>query len=171
VKKIFLVGLPGSGKSTLGRQLGEFLSLKFIDLDVEIEKVEGKRIKDIFHEQGEQLFRKIEHDTFLQFIENNQSFILATGGGTPCFFDHMERMNKSGLTVYLSTPVEMIVERIKENEDRPLMEGVDVRTKISSLLDDREQFYEKAALRLEAWKLSFEEIKQVIEKAARSRFS
>ena len=155
----------------MGQQLGEALSLKFIDLDVEIEKREGELIKDIFQLKGEQAFREIEHNTLLSVTKNHQSFILATGGGTPCFFDHMEYMNQEGLTVYLSAPVEVIVERIKGNHDRPLVAGQDVREKIVSLLKDREQFYEKAAIRLEAWKISLEELQQKIEKAASSRFN
>ena len=82
MKNIFLVGMPGSGKSTVGRILAKQLAMDFYDLDAEIESATGKTIAEIFSEGEEDLFRKIEAATLLKTITNQKSFVMAAGGGT-----------------------------------------------------------------------------------------
>ncbi|MFM8739263.1 MAG: shikimate kinase, partial [Cytophagales bacterium] len=98
--KIFLIGLPGSGKTTLGKQLAERLNIRFVDLDTEIEKSEGESIALIFKRFGEDHFRKAESTQLQKWANLNEDFVMATGGGAPCFFDNMEVMNQSGTTIF-----------------------------------------------------------------------
>ena len=88
--KIYLIGLPGCGKSTLGKQLSQKLNIPFIDLDAQIEKEERMLIKEIFKLRGESTFRKIESHLLKKISEENEQFVMATGGGAPVFFDNME---------------------------------------------------------------------------------
>src|SRR5258708_28773826 len=102
--KIFLIGLPGSGKTTLGKQLSEKLNLSFIDLDLEIEKLEGKTVQKIFAEKKESYFREVESQTLKNYSSAKTDFVMATGGGSPCFFDKMDVLNDSGKTIFLYGP-------------------------------------------------------------------
>ncbi len=119
--KIILVGMPGSGKTTVGRELAEKLSVEFIDLDVEIERSEGMPISEIFREQGEEHFREIESRLLREWTSRPTSFVMATGGGAPCFHQGMEVINRHGLSVFLDCPIAELVERVKKNQDRPLL--------------------------------------------------
>ena len=125
--KIFLIGLPGSGKSTLGRKLAVALGLPFLDLDDAIEAAARQPIRDIFAQRGEEAFRRLEQQAFHQVIEQYDAFVLATGGGAPCFFDNMEYMNRQGTTVFLDVPIPVIVQRMQGAQitDRPLLRELD----------------------------------------------
>ncbi|MEM6841106.1 MAG: shikimate kinase [Bacteroidota bacterium] len=141
--KLFLVGLPGSGKSTLGKQLAGQIELPFIDLDDVIEAAAQQPIREIFAQQGEDYFRRLEQKSLLDTIAQNLEFVMATGGGAPCFFDNMQKMNQAGTTIFVDTPVVIITERMKK-------EGVAVRPLLHELNTDNfaEAFYQKFAHRL-----------------------
>ena len=141
--KLFLVGLPGSGKSTLGKQLAKRLDLLFIDLDDVIEAKAQQPIREIFAQQGEDYFREVEREALLNTISKNSDFVMATGGGAPCFFDNMLQMSQAGTTIFVDTPVATIAERMKK-------EGVSVRPLLHELDPDNfaEAFYQKFAHRL-----------------------
>jgi shikimate kinase len=116
----------GSGKSYWGRKLSEKLRLPFFDLDEQIESSEGKTISQIFAEEGEEYFRLIEKDTLHIISESHDSFIMATGGGTPCYFNNIDFMNKSGTAVWINTPIDLLHERLlKEKTQRPLIKNLD----------------------------------------------
>ncbi len=125
--KLFIIGLPGSGKSTLGKELAPQLSLPFLDLDTIIEQTARQPIRTIFAQQGEEVFQQQERDTLQQTIAQHAAFVLATGGGAPCFFDNLARMNQSGTTIFLDVPVETIVQRMQGAQitDRPLLQELD----------------------------------------------
>ena len=125
--RLFIIGLPGSGKSTLGKKLAKRLDLPFLDLDEIIEQEAGQPIRTIFTQQGEDVFRTIEQRALYQMIEQHNSFVLATGGGAPCFFDNLTVMNKAGTTLFLDVPVPTIVQRMRGNQitARPLLHGLD----------------------------------------------
>ena len=110
--KIFLIGLPGSGKTTLGRQVAKSLAIPFIDLDQAIEKTEHKTITEIFKESKEDYFRKVESELLNRWAQSNTDYLMATGGGAPCFFDNIRTMNSSGLTFFLDVPPMEIAHRI-----------------------------------------------------------
>lgn len=115
----------GSGKTHWGRKVAAALSRPFVDLDARIETREGKSIARIFRESGEAGFRELEKQC-LRDLKGLPPSIIATGGGTPCFFDNMAWMRAEGLVVYLKTPPEILFERLKpERRRRPLLEGLD----------------------------------------------
>lgn len=143
LKHIFLVGMPGSGKSTVGRLLAEELGLDFYDLDSEIESAQGKSIAEIFSDEGEEKFRSLESQALIKLIAKENSFVMAAGGGTPCFLDGIKIMNESGVTVYLETPIEVLISRTKRKQHRPLLsENHD--EKMRELLNTREICYSQA---------------------------
>ena len=145
--RIFLIGFMGSGKSYSGQQLAELLKCPFIDLDNWIEEKAGKSIPEIFAESGEGAFRTLEQKA-LQAMLDFPNAVVATGGGTPCFFDNIQWMNENGLTIYLKTAEAVLLARLKSGrEHRPLLRALDdtqlleyIRSKVS----ERSRFYEKA---------------------------
>jgi shikimate kinase len=138
---LFLIGFMGCGKTYWGRILAHQTSLPFLDLDDLIVQRTGQSIAQIFTEHGESGFRKLEQKT-LKTLEEFPASIIATGGGTPCFFDNMDWMNTVGTTVYLKTAPSLLAERLRlEKEYRPLLAGVS--------LDDLEAFIEKKVMERE----------------------
>src|SRR5258706_2602100 len=99
--KIFLLGLPGSGKTTLGKELSKALQLLFVDLDLEVERKAGKKIKEIFSGQGETRFRELESSELEKWCISTTGFVMATGGGTPCFFENIALIYKGGKSALL----------------------------------------------------------------------
>ena len=151
-KLIFLIGFMGSGKSTLGKNLAETLNYEFIDSDLWIEKEQGISIDSIFSSKGEAFFRELE----LKFIENLNLFnptIIATGGGLPCFNGNIEKMKEIGTVIYLKVSPEIIVERIKFDDRRPLLNKKDHHEKIDFIqnkLKERNVFYKQAHFTIDA---------------------
>ncbi len=146
---IFLLGMMGSGKSTLGRELAEKLGYTFLDLDAVIEQQEGRTIGEIFATDGQEHFRKLERDALQSIISTYKQAVVATGGGTPCFFDNMMLMNAAGETVFLDLPEEVLAQRLSSSDlsTRPLLAGK-TQTELISFLNKtfaaRRQFYEQA---------------------------
>lgn len=131
--KIYLIGMPGSGKSTLGKQLADQLSLHFVDLDKEIEDHEQSDVKGIFREKGEDHFRLVESKLLREWAGTEQSFVMATGGGAPCFHQGIDIINKTGLSVFLDVSVDVLLKRLHANTDRPLLNTTDVKEKDEKL--------------------------------------
>lgn len=147
--KVYLIGMPGSGKSTLGKQLAEEFSVDFVDLDQEIEKETGKAIQEIFLQKGEDHFRKIESELLNRWASSSKSYVMATGGGAPCFFQGIDTINQSGLSIFLDVSVEEIVRRLSSFEDRPLLHSkneLEKKEKLKTLLASRLAVYHKAAI-------------------------
>jgi shikimate kinase len=147
--KIFLIGLPGSGKTTLGKKIADSLKIQFVDLDKEIERREGRLIREIFNERNESHFRVLEANELAAWCESDKEFVMATGGGAPCFFKNMDLINKSGTSIFLDVPVIEIVERIRKTnvEERPLLSagGVDgLKGNIDLMRTNRISFYQRA---------------------------
>lgn len=148
--KIFIIGLPGSGKSTLGKQLADYINYPFFDLDHYIEAEEKISVQKIFEIKGEPYFRKAEAAVLRKISEKEDSFVMATGGGTPCFYDNMSYMNDAGVTVFLDVPVHEILSRFSDEEiqKRPLLKGGHALQKMQQLLDERLPVYAKAKFRI-----------------------
>jgi shikimate kinase len=146
--KIFLLGFMGSGKTHWGRELSQKLSIPFFDLDEQIVNSENKSINEIFEEKGEEHFRLLEKDTLHIITESRDSMIMATGGGTPCYFNNIEYMNRSGTTVWLDTPINVLHERLlKEKSHRPLLKELSdeqVKSFIIKKFSDRKIYYMQA---------------------------
>jgi shikimate kinase len=121
LKNIFLIGMPSSGKSTLGKRVADALHYRFIDTDKQIVRDEGRSIPDIFAQFGEAYFREAER-RILRTIRPGDSAVVSTGGGMPCFHDNIEYINATGISVFLDVPVEILVRRIQAHaaDDRPL---------------------------------------------------
>jgi shikimate kinase len=146
--KIYLIGLPGSGKTTLGKQLAAQLKIDFVDLDTEIEKSEKRAIAVIFKEAGEDYFRSSEATELRKWSRAQNNFVMATGGGAPCFFDNLELMNQTGTTIFLDVPAKEIAKRISsQSVTRPLLLDLNfeqLKDKIEFLRSQRKPFYRKA---------------------------
>lgn len=136
MKNIFLVGMPSSGKSTLGKRIADLLHYRFIDTDKLIVREEGRSIAEIFAQSGEAYFREAERRV-LQTIRPGTNQVVSTGGGMPCFHDNMAYMNATGVSVFLDVPVAVLVRRILAHalEDRPLNNAKD--PKLAAVLQKR----------------------------------
>lgn len=151
--RVYLVGLPGSGKTTFGQELAIELAMQFIDLDHEIVEQTGKQITDIFAQYGEEYFRKLESEIVKESVQFDNS-IISTGGGAPCFFDNMAYMNGHGLTIFLDVEVKEIVKRMSAGQvaGRPLFKGKtnseEVLEELSQLRTNRLKYYEQASIHL-----------------------
>lgn len=145
--KIFLIGFMGSGKSTIGRKLANFLQYEFVDLDKLIEHKAGMSIAEYFNKNGEESFRELERDT-LQQTEFNDHTVIATGGGVPCHFDNMDWMYKEGKVVYLSMDPKALADRLKHSKaSRPLIKDFNQEELIEFITEklvSRDVFYKKA---------------------------
>lgn len=148
--RIYLIGMPGSGKSAVGRKLAEILQLPFVDLDAEIEKAEGMQISRIFEEFGEARFRKVESETLRAWASRADAFIMATGGGAPCFHKGIDIINESGTAIYLDVPANELASRIAAEAHRPLIRDSDREVTLIRLLENRRSTYEQAKYRIDA---------------------
>jgi shikimate kinase len=148
ITKITLLGYMGSGKSTVARILGEKLELKVIDLDDYISEKEGLGIPEIFETHGEIYFRKIENAYLLELLNSNEHFVLALGGGTPCYANNMGAILKRSDSYYLKASIGTLTERlIKEKDHRPLIASLSeekLTEFIAKHLFERRNFYEQA---------------------------
>jgi shikimate kinase len=144
MKKIFLIGFMGSGKTTLGKKIASHLHLKFIDMDDFIEQKEGRSISSIFEKEGEAHFRTLEHEALKELL-TMENVLVSAGGGTPCYFNNMELINAAAQSVYLKVEPEMLLGRLKgATSKRPLLANLtteELRLQISEKLAVREPFY------------------------------
>ena len=151
-QKYFLLGMMGSGKSTLGRSLAAEIGIPFIDLDEAVVSYIGQTIPEVFESRGEDEFRRIESLILQQFCLSQDSFVMATGGGTPCFGDNLETMKHAGKTVFLDVPVQTLVTRLATNKSgRPLISGLgtlELASYLEKLRDTRLVWYTGAAFTL-----------------------
>jgi shikimate kinase len=149
VMKFFFIGMPGSGKTTIGKQVALALSIPFVDLDEEIVQQEKITIPEIFKAKGEDHFRVLESSLLKKWANSDDSFVMATGGGTPCFFDGINVINNSGVSVFLNESISTLVERVKNKSDRPLLSGSNEQELVSTLektFSARISFYTKAKI-------------------------
>jgi len=148
--KIFLIGFMGSGKTHWGRLLSDKLGMRFFDLDEQVTEHAGMSIPEIFEADGEEQFRLLEKEVLHILTESHDSFVMACGGGSPCYFNNIEYMNQSGTTVWINTPLETLFERlVKEKDKRPLIKELsDEQLKgfIGKKFSDRRIYYEQARL-------------------------
>ena len=143
----------GCGKSFWGKRLAAKLNYNFIDLDLIIEQQENVTIATIFIEKGESYFREIENKILLQTIFSiTQNTIVATGGGTPCFYDAIDDMNNAGATIFLNQSIEKIIEQISNKKNkRPLLRNVtqiELEAYLQDLLEQRIGVYGKCKFTL-----------------------
>ena len=147
-KNISLIGLMGSGKSIIGKQLAYELDLKFYDSDIEIERITGKSINSIFEEDGEPFFRKIESKISLKLL-NKKNCVISLGGGTILDKKVREKINSDSYCIYLKVRVDELINRLRNSTKRPLLKKVDIESKINNLYKSRKTYYNKANLVIE----------------------
>ena len=146
MKNIFLIGMPSSGKTTLGKKLARALGYRFVDLDKLIVNDQKKSIPEIFQEKGEAYFREVE-SRILQDTRPDHWLGVSTGGGAPCFFDNMDFIKKNGISLFLDVPPAELASRILKHgkDDRPLLSGViELEKELQERLLVRLPFYERA---------------------------
>ncbi|MFM1807315.1 MAG: hypothetical protein RLZZ242_40 [Bacteroidota bacterium] len=148
--KIVLLGYMGSGKSTIGQALSDLLNLPFKDLDEEIARRVGMPVSKIFDQKGEVFFRKKEAAVLQELLDDSTHFILALGGGTPCYGSNMDLIEETPgvLSIYLKASVAELTSRLSNGQqERPLLYGrseSDLAEFIGKHLFERMPFYERA---------------------------
>ena len=168
-EKIFLVGMMGSGKSHWTKKIAKWIKSGGYDLDDLIEMNEEKTIAEIFTEEGEEQFRKTEAK-ILRWFKEKKKYVLATGGGTPCFQDNMAWMKKEGIVIWLNESVDILVKRlVEEKAHRPLIADLseqDLTKFIKDKLIERHAFYSQANYRLSSDQITDTALKQIIQQHA-----
>ena len=158
-ERICLIGMPGSGKSTIGKQLSEKLKYSFYDTDDEIEKQEKIKIKDIFCQKGEDYFRAVEIDVFNELMNKNK-IVISTGGGL--VIRNLDKLRLS-FNIYLYCNLEILTQRASRNNLRPLL-NEDTSLQIKNLFNERKEIYTKAAdITINATINSKNTIKKILE--------
>jgi len=158
--KIYLIGFMGSGKTHWGQQLSQKLRIPFFDADEQIVNSEGLSITEIFEKFGEEYFRLKEKGVLHIITESHSSFVMACGGGAPCYFNNIDYMNQSGTTVWLNTPLQTLFQRlVTEKDKRPLLKGLSdeqLRGFIIKKFADRKIYYEQAEVIIDDDELSLD---------------
>jgi len=149
MKKIFLIGYMGCGKSSLGRKLAKAGGMEFMDMDSIIEQREGASISDIFHYQGEEYFRDAERALIEELGTAEGDTVISTGGGAPAWQNNMELMNSLGATIYLRRTAQQIASRLSPHgrQKRPKLRGLNDEELVAFMttnMAEREPFYSKA---------------------------
>ncbi|MCW5908990.1 MAG: AAA family ATPase [Chitinophagales bacterium] len=149
---VFLIGFMGSGKTTLGKKLAAKLGLQFVDLDEQIcFTFHASRLSSLIEEKGIDFFREAESKVLKEIDVSGK--LIATGGGTPCFFDNMDWMKSKGVVVYIELDEKTLFHRLKQTDlsERPLLKGLDnegLKNFINRTLAERKQFYSQAHIAL-----------------------
>lgn len=149
MRKIVLLGYMGCGKSTIAKALSKNIGLPYIDLDEYIEEKTKSAIKDIFKNQGEIYFRKLERECFMELLEGPQATIIGLGGGTPCYANNHELLKDEGLiSIYLKASINTLFNRLSANKsERPLIADktdAEMRDFIATHLFERSYYYNQA---------------------------
>jgi shikimate kinase len=151
--RVYLVGFMGVGKTTIGYQLSRALNMPFVDIDQYITNKYNTSVQEIFEQQGEAHFREIEKSALYDSFQIPNA-VISTGGGTPCFFDNIEQMNKNGMTFYLKLPEDVILNRLSNSmRERPLVKDKseeELKEIVQNLFESRRSFYEKAHYEVDA---------------------
>ena len=165
--KIFLIGMMGSGKSYWTKKMAKWNKCVGYDLDALIEMNEEKTIAEIFNEDGEDYFRKAEAK-ILRWFKEKKKFIIATGGGTPCFHENMHWMKKEGIVIWLDESVEVLVKRLSpEKQQRPLIANLsdsEIAHFIEDKLVERHAIYAQANYRLTSDQINEAGLKKLMAK-------
>lgn len=168
MRKVFLIGYMGSGKSIIAKALAQKTGIPHYDLDEVIEKRSGNSISKIFEAKGELFFRLLEHEVLSELVASPESMILSWGGGTPCYANNNEFLSSENTTsIYLSASIENLYHRIvNEKEKRPLVANKseeELKEFIAKHLFDRSFYYNQANFTIHVDQKSIEEIVTEIE--------
>ncbi|MGY6531040.1 MAG: shikimate kinase [Cyanobacterium sp.] len=147
---IYLIGMMGSGKTTVGKFLAHKLEYRFLDTDNTIEVVAQKSINKIFEEDGEDIFRTLENQVLGQ-VSSYLYTVISTGGGIVLKKDNWAHL-RDGMVIWLDVPVDILVDRLKNDNTRPLLREADLREKLSHILDERKSLYQQADITISVTK-------------------
>ncbi len=145
MKHLILIGFMGCGKSAVSRELSRMLGRKCLDTDERIEREQGRAVSRIFAEDGEACFRRLETRLLEQMAEEREPLVISTGGGMAIQPQNPPLLAALGDVVYLKVKAQTVLERLKDDDTRPLLQGADKRLKVEELLAGREPLYERAA--------------------------
>ncbi len=165
---IYLIGMMGSGKSATGRVLAAMREAAFVDLDSEIERIEGRPIAAIFAQSGEPYFRDVE-SAVLQEFSGKTGRVFATGGGIILRPANVDRMKGTGTVVLLKASAKTLWQRLQYSKDRPLLNKPDPLGTLTQIFNDREALYERAChIAVPTDGKSAEDVAQEIQKMVKS---
>lgn len=171
MKNLILIGFMGAGKSTIGKILAKERGLTFVDTDERIIEEQGISIPDIFDEYGELYFRDLETDLLRRMQEDTKDSVISVGGGMPVREENRELLRSLGCVIYLSASKQTILERVRNDGSRPMLNGDDLEERVSQLMKAREALYRQAAhLDIRTDGRSIHHIIQIIDQETR-RFS
>jgi shikimate kinase len=148
-RSIILVGMMGSGKSSIGRRLAAALDLPFVDADAEIEEAAGMTIEDMFAVHGEPYFREGEERVIRRILQCGPQ-VLSTGGGAVASPRTRAVIARSGISLWLDAPVTLLLQRVMRRDNRPLLKTDDPKAVLERLLAQRRAFYAEADLKIES---------------------
>ena len=160
MRNIYLTGFMGTGKSAVGRELAKRLNLRLVDIDGLIVRKEKRSINDIFSQNGEPYFRKVESQV-LKEVSEQENQVVSCGGGIVLNPENTALMKQTGRLVCLSARPEVIFERVKRHTHRPLLQVADPLVKIRELLAARKPYYEQAEFVIDSSEIP---IKEVVDK-------
>ena len=156
----------GSGKTLVSKELSNLNNFKIFDLDTEISKQNNRSITEIFKEKGEIFFRKTEKEVLEKILSTEKNIILSLGGGTPCYYNNINRINEKTISVFLKTNVKTLAQRLSSEKDkRPLIQNIsneDLPEFIVKHLFERNPFYNQAKITINTDNLSAREIAEEI---------
>jgi shikimate kinase len=165
MSRVYLIGFMGCGKTSWGKKLATGLGYNFIDLDHVLEAQVGSTIAEYFASHGEDAFRKLESEVLKQ-TEYPENVIVSTGGGLPCFFDHMEWMNRHGQTLYIQLSPKGLASRLENAKTpRPVLQGKkgeELVEFIEHKLAEREGFYLQATHYIDGIDMSVEKLVEIV---------
>ncbi len=145
MKNYILIGFMGAGKTTVGKLLAKEKGMQFVDTDERIVSEQGRKIPDIFAEDGEAYFRDLETELLKRMQEDTCHAVISVGGGMPVRKQNRELLRSLGCVIYLSASKQTILERVKNDGSRPMLNGGDLEERVEQLMKEREALYRQAA--------------------------
>ena len=142
---ITFCGMMGSGKSIIGNKFAKIIGFKFLDTDSFIEKKTGKTINQIFSESGEDFFRELE-EIYITKILKKKNYVFSLGGGVMNNLNLRKIIKRNSYNIYLEVDINILSKRLESSRNRPLINNINIKTKLKELLEKREKFYKQADL-------------------------
>ncbi|MFC1501518.1 shikimate kinase [Elusimicrobiota bacterium] len=158
---LVLTGFMGTGKTVIGKAIADRLNRKYVDVDTLIEEWKNKKISEIFAEEGEEAFREYESE-MIEVAVASSNVVISCGGGAVLKPGNMDKLENNGVVVCLSARPEVIFERVKDGNTRPLLAVKDPLSKIKEILKNREKYYGRCAFSIDTSDLSVEEVVQLV---------
>ncbi len=149
-KVIAITGLMGAGKTTLGAKLADKISTYFVDLDQEIEDLEKKSTSEIFTNKGEKYFRQLEIKLVKEIIDRDEELVLSLGGGAFIQDEVRQILKERAITIWLNTDIEIIIKRVGNKKNRPILNNGNKRLILEELATKRNSFYSQADIHVGA---------------------